>query len=159
MSKEQNPFNALIDGLLDVVLTAVHKEFDHDEDGEIINGPKTYKILAHRLLQGDSSTACLIGWYDGKHTHHDLLFTRAMPIGNIQGGIGKVENFFIAVMRAGGAWGFTFNPEIVTEAPYIAEKMGLPLETAESLAELVNGIRGAHKAQMTDNDEDHGAKD
>lgn len=158
MSKEEkNAIEALLDGMLDLVTQHELSRFDTDVDGEIVNGPNTYEALLDRLLEV-RGPAHLIGWFDGKHTHHDLLFTRVMPVGTIQGGIGKVENFFISVMRAGGAWGFAMNPEIVTEAPYIVEKMGLPLETAESLAELVNGIRGALKERMTDNDDDDGAK-
>lgn len=109
---------------------------DKDEYGEIINGENTYKEIADILKKHGS---VLIGWTDEIYTHYDILFLYKTQFygTNIQGGI-KSNDLFITIMRK-GAFGFKIDSKKTSE--YIAEKLNLSDdETAEKLAELINGV-------------------
>lgn len=109
---------------------------DKDEYGEIINGENTYKEIARVL---NVVGTCLIGWTDEIYTHYDILFLHKTQFygTNIQGGI-KSNDLFITIMRK-GAFGFKIDSK--KSSGYIAEKLNLSDdETAEKLAELINGV-------------------
>lgn len=106
------------------------------EYGEIINSEKTYEDIADILKTHGS---VLIGWTDELYTHYDILFLyKAQFYGtNIQGGI-KSNDLFVTIMRK-GAFGFKIDSK--KSSGYIAEKLNLSdNETAEKLAELINGV-------------------
>lgn len=106
------------------------------EYGEITNSQETYEDIADILKEHNS---VLIGWTDEIYTHYDILFLYKTQFygTNIQGGI-KSNDLFITIMRK-GAFGFKIDSK--KPSGYIAEKLNLSDdETAEKLAELINGV-------------------
>lgn len=108
-----------------------------EEYGEIINSAETYEDIANILKMHNS---ILIGWTDEIVSHYDILFLYKTQFygSNIQGGI-KSNDLFISIMRK-GAFSFEIN-DSKKSSGYIAEKLNLSDdETAEKLAELINGV-------------------
>lgn len=133
-------------------------------DGEIINGPGTYKAIAEYLKKGKGSV--LIGWTDEHYTHYDILFTyTAMAAlsqalngvflttedengkedfeflsGSFQGGI-RPSDLFISIMRV-GSFGFEINGRD-TDPDYYEEKFRFKFgdESKQKVADLFNGVR------------------
>lgn len=104
-----------------------------NEYGEIINGDGTYKVIANRLLNGES---VLIGWTDEEFTHYDILFNfGAYRLDNnyIQRGI-RDNDLFVSVMGK-GAFGFKYNT--LKDAGYIDEKLDI---WSDDFTALINGI-------------------
>ena len=109
---------------------------DKDEYGEIINGENTYNDIVRTL---NVLGTCLIGWTDELGSHYDILFVNKTVIfgKNIQRGI-KATDLFISIM---GISAFGFKIDDKKSSGYIAEKLNLSDdETAEKLAELINGV-------------------
>lgn len=109
-----------------------------DEYGEIINGEKTYKEIAHILQTGRS---VIIGWTDEGYTHLDLLFSLSpyKQFGNyLQRGLKGINELYVSIISF-GAFGFDINGE--KSSGYISEKLNINGQpTADKLAELINGI-------------------
>lgn len=110
---------------------------EKDNQGEIINGELTYGTIADSVRNIGST---IIGWTDGNGMHYDILFTR-FPVmeGDIHGGI-QSDYLFVSIMRV-GAWAFRVNLSQSVHASYVEEKLGVPSEVAEKVAELINGVK------------------
>lgn len=109
---------------------------DHDSYGEIINGPKTYKEIAYKLLAHEP---VIIGWTDEKYTHLDLLFTyNCYKEGMLQRGL-KGYELYVSIISFGS---FGFDIEKAEKSPgYISEKLNITGNpTIDKLAELINNI-------------------
>lgn len=111
-----------------------------DEENLIINGEKTYKYIKDKLNENSSA---LIAWTDEIGSHFDILFTYKPISPNwdlVQGGI-RPYYLFVSIMRIGS---FGFNTENSDKtADYIIDKFRMPIscrDTAEKLAELINGV-------------------
>lgn len=111
---------------------------NQDEYGEIINGEKTYKEIAHILRTGRS---VIIGWTDEKYTHLDLLFSLSpyKQSGNyLQRGLRGINEVYVCIISI-GAFGFYIDGE--KSSGYISEKLNIHGQpTVDKLTELINGI-------------------
>ena len=109
-----------------------------DDYNEIINGIKTYKAIAEKLLKARS---VIIGWTDEDMTHYDILFTYGAykEMDNLlQRGLHGRE-LFVSIIGKGS---FGFNVDSYDkEAGYVGQKLNVTgKETNEKLAELINEI-------------------
>lgn len=133
---------------------------NHDAWGEIINGPGTVDTIARGLLYEKRSV--IIGWTDGRTTHHDVMFTlEPFSHGNLQGGLHGIGYLYVSIMRIGA---FAFQLVDHPLSPdYVSEKLRVGGETASALAALITAVRskiinlGAPNATAGDGlQEDHG---
>jgi len=110
---------------------------DMDDYGEVINGEKTYEIIAKTILNGIPT---LIGWTDGRGSHLDVMFNlQAIGWGTLQRGV-KRTDLLVAVMSR-GAFGFEMD-DIDTHPGYYGEKLNMGSnQTTDKLAELINGVK------------------
>lgn len=108
-----------------------------NEYGEVINGEKTYKFIAKKLLNNE---AVLIGWEDEDSTHFDILFKLGAYKENgnmIQRGI-KGSDLFASIMSYSS---FGFKTDDKKYQSYIEEKLNLGNNiTTKKITELINGI-------------------
>ena len=126
-----------------------------NEYREVINGDKTYNILASSL--SDFSSA-LIGWTDQNETHLDILFCY-MPgyisSSYFQRGI-RGNELFISIIGT-GTFGFKLSQEKLAPG-YIAEKLGIQNfgeDLINAFAELVNNVKSRlHELESAIDDED-----
>ncbi len=133
---------------------------DRDAWGEIINGPGTIDAIVHALLYEKRSV--IIGWTDGRATHHDVMFTlEPLSHGNLQGGLRGVGYLYVSIMRI-GAFAFQLIDRPLSP-DYLSEKLRVGRDTAFALAALITAIRnkllnpGASNAAAGDGlQEDHG---
>lgn len=111
---------------------------NQDEYGEIINGEKTYKEIAHILRTGRS---VIIGWTDEEYTHLDLLFSLSpykQSSNYLQRGLRGINEVYVCIIGI-GAFGFDIDGEKSSE--YISEKLNIHGQpTVDKLTELINGI-------------------
>ena len=104
---------------------------DADAWGEIINGANTFGRIAEILLRQQRSV--IIGWTDGRCTHHDVLFTyHPLREGQLQGGLRGGGYLFVRIMRR-GAFGFALQ-ENALSPDYVQEKLNVQGETAFATA-------------------------
>ena len=69
---------------------------DYDIYGEVINGGKTFSMIAEKLLESGS---CIIGWTDGKIDHRDILFTyKPKKFGTLQRGLNWSSHLYISII-------------------------------------------------------------
>jgi hypothetical protein len=115
---------------------------DTDTWGEVINGPNTVRTIVDGLKTG---WPVVIGWTDGRASHHDVLFTVVKDIhGHLQGIHPTAQSIpstilFVSVMRI-GAFGFVMEHDATFVVRYVAEKLGVGGATAEALAALMNDV-------------------
>lgn len=117
---------------------------DKDEYGEIINGKNTYSYIANCLVNWGENV--IIGWTDELGTHYDIFFSlnNTEGIGNFQRGI-RISDLFVGIVSKSF---FGFKIEGEKHWTYIAEKLDLGSgETAEKVAELINGVIGHIKVK------------
>lgn len=113
-----------------------------DTWGEVVNGPDTVRTIVDGLTNG---WPVVIGWTDGRVTHHDVLFTIVRDIHGQLQGIHPVAQripssiLFVSVMRV-GAFGFVMEHGAKFDDRYVAEKLGIGGATAEALAALINDV-------------------
>lgn len=113
-----------------------------DAWGEVVNGPDTVWMISQSLKAGCSA---VVGWTDGRITHHDVLFTLAGDIyGRLQGIHPAAQRapsriLFVSVMRV-GAFGFVMERGTKFDNRYVAEKLGVGGATAEALTALINDV-------------------
>ncbi len=111
---------------------------DMDEWCDIVNGDNTYRQITVDL---NTHSSVIVGWTDGRSTHHDVLFTlRPAQHGSLQGGLRGPTYLFVSIMRR-GCFGFRV-AERELHPRYIAEKLGDSPEspTCKALAELISGV-------------------
>lgn len=112
-------------------------EMDMDSWREVINGPQTINTIA--TLGVHYHIPVVIGWTDGRATHHDLLFAYSpQAFGRLQGGLRGYGYLFVSVMRM-GAFGFEVKPGPL-HPDYVAEKLHVGGDTAFALAVLISGV-------------------
>lgn len=109
-----------------------------DEWQEVVNGPETYIAIASELLDHQ---CCIVGWTDGKMTHHDVLFTLSpKAFGSLQGGLRGEGYLFVSIMRR-GSFAFAVRDHNNLHPDYVAEKLeedrGI---TSQVLTELIKGV-------------------
>lgn len=120
---------------------------NQDEYGTILNGPETYQAIALALV---TTKLALIPWTDEAGTQLDILLAHGVEFAPsrslIQGGV-RPTDFFVSIMRK-GAFGFELN-DLETHSGYYAEKLKLSgEETIDKLAEFLNGVKAALKAEI-----------
>lgn len=113
-----------------------------DAWGEVVNGPDTVRTIVENLVAGWPT---VIGWTDGRMSHHDVLFAIVRDIhGHLQGVHPTAQALpstilFVSVMRV-GAFGFVMEHDSSFTERYVAEKLGVGGATAVALAALINDI-------------------
>lgn len=120
---------------------------NQDEYGTVFNGPDTFQEIALALI---TTKLALIPWTDEAGTQLDILLAYGVEFapshGLIQGGV-RPTDFFVSIMRK-GAFGFELN-DLETHSGYYAEKLKLSgEEMIDKLAEFLNGVKVALKAEL-----------
>lgn len=124
------------------------ENMNHDEFGTVLNGADTYKEIGLALA---TDSVVLVPWTDELGTQLDILLVWkpsfcAPSRQLIQGGV-RSTDLFVSIMRK-GAFGFEVD-RTDTAGGYYAEKLGLEKgETALKLAEFLNGVKVALKAEI-----------
>lgn len=107
--------------------------------GEIINGAKTYNIIAEHLIQGDN---VIIGWTEGATEHRDILFScKPYKYGTLQGGLHHAV-LFVSMMTYSCS-GFLIKDGCNNwkHPSYIKEKLQLSDNYCDDkICELINGV-------------------
>ena len=111
-----------------------------DDWQEVVNGDETYAAIASELRERQ---CCIVGWTDGRGSHHDLLFTLSpKKYGSLQGGLRGNGDLFVAIMRR-GTFAFEVTRSNDLHPSYVAEKLDMPENvTISVLTELINGVLG-----------------
>ena len=120
---------------------------NQDEYGTVFNGPDTFQEIALALI---TTKLALIPWTDEAGTQFDVLLSYGVEFapsrGLIQGGL-RSTDLFVSIMRK-GAFGFDID-RTDTAGAYYAEKLFITGgETADKLAEFLNGVKVALKAEL-----------
>ncbi len=123
------------------------EEWDLDDWGVVINGPRTFESIARILKTGQSVAT---GWAPDQTTMHSLVLTTgAARLTYVQGlhrtaqATDALDNIlFVSVLRCGA---FGFDNDAVRDAglhpDYVAEKLGISGgATAAALAERIHGV-------------------
>lgn len=103
-----------------------------------MNGPETFSAIAAELIDNQ---CCVVGWTDGRSSHHDVLFVLSpKKFGSLQGGLGGNGYMFVTLMRY-GSFAFEVARTNDLHSNYVAEKLGEHNNvTTKALAELINGV-------------------
>lgn len=113
---------------------------DYDIYGEVINGGKTFSMIAEKLLESGS---CIIGWTDGKIDHRDILFTyKPKKFGTLQRGLNWSSHLYISIIDQ-SCMGFLLESRTDNRkhASYIKEKLKLGDNKCDSrICDLINGV-------------------
>lgn len=106
-----------------------------NEYQEVINGEKTYKEIAERLLKNESVG---IGWTDENSCHLDIIFKLGLEhkSGTFQRGI-KSNYLFVSIIDHTS---YGFRSDDIKLGGYIQEKLRFNNEAGDKLSELINGI-------------------
>lgn len=108
---------------------------NYDNYYEVINGERTYKVIANRLKNGETIG---IGWTDEDKTHLDIIFKLGLDHkeGIFQRGI-KSNYLFVSIIDHTS---YAFVPDSIKEGTYIQSKLRMENSCGDKVAELINGI-------------------
>lgn len=114
-----------------------------DSWGEVINGPETYAEIAREMSRGQT---LLIGWTDGRGTHHDMTFA---TVDQKHGRINALHPSARGLMLVGVFYRSTFGFALYDDKPlhpdYVAEKLRITgPDESFALAVLLNGIKSEY---------------
>lgn len=108
--------------------------------GEIINGEKTYSVIANKLKKGKS---VIIGWTDEGCDHRDILFTiNPFKEGTLQRGLNWNSHLYVSIMDS-SCMGFLieYRTDNRKHESYIKEKLRLNDNACDNkICELINGV-------------------
>lgn len=111
-----------------------------DVYGEIINGEKTYSVIANKLKKGKS---VIIGWTDEGCDHRDILFTiNPFKEGTLQRGLNWNSHLYVSIMDS-SCMGFLieYRTDNRKHESYIKEKLRLNDNACDNkICELINGV-------------------
>lgn len=102
---------------------------------EVINGERTYKVIANRLKKGETVA---IGWTDEDKTHLDIIFKLGLDHieGVFQRGL-RNNDLFVSIIDHTS---YVFAPDSIKKGTYIQGKLRMEDSCGDKVAELINGI-------------------
>lgn len=116
-----------------------------DSWGEVVNGKETYAEIARELAKGQT---LLVGWTDGRGTHHDMTFATVDQkhgrISALHPALAVKGSLLVGVFYR-STFGFELYDDVPLHPDYVAEKLRITgLDESFALAVLLNGIKSEY---------------